>query len=233
MSDGYVDYNEVSEYGRPLVSALSLLVGQSEFVDVVKLAAFVSSKVDDVETELQKARNDRSELRGERSDTAETEEAVRDVVTRFYHHLRSLPKSTHFDFNAFFPGNVMGDLSAMKPADLERKAADTLRGFDTDKNKTIAGFATWKVELNDTRLALSDALAGKGDATGKAFVATATLIEARKSFLHAYNKVAKPIVRGLLNQLGRGKELPLFFKDLAVNEGGNGLKATDESSEPG
>jgi len=231
--DTYIDYNEVSEYGRPLVSALALLVGLSEFVDAAKLAAFISSKVDAVETELQKARNDRSELRGERNDTAETDEAVRDTVTRFYHHLRSLPKSTNVDFNAFFPGNIMGDLSSMKPADLERKAADTLRGFDTDKNKTITSLATWKVELEDTRSALADALAGKGDATGKAFVATAALTDARKSFLHAYNKVAKPIVRGLLNQLGRGNELPLFFKDLAVNEEGRGLKDTNESTEPG
>ncbi|MBK9264014.1 MAG: hypothetical protein IPM54_29955 [Polyangiaceae bacterium] len=230
MADPYIDYREVSEYGRQFVSAVTPLAGQSELVDVVKLAALVSSAVDAVEAELQKATSDRSDLRGERTDTSEAAETVRDTVSRFYYHLRSLPKATVFDFEAFYPGQTMGDLSSMKPADLNAKAGEVLRGFDTDKNKNVAAFSTWKTELATAHQTLTNALAGKGNATGKSFVATAALVEARKTFLHRYNKVAKPIMRGLLAQLGREHELPLYFKDLAVNEGGK-AKAPNEPVE--
>ena len=225
MADGYVDYGEVSEYGRPFVTALAGLVGLSEFVDVTKLGAFVSSKVDAVETELQKARNDRSDVRDERGITAQAEETLRDTVTRFYHHLQSLPKTTNADVEAFFSGRVMGDIAAMKPADLVSKAADVLRGFDTEKNKVIAGLASWKTDIAAAWQNLADAIEGKGGAAGKAFLATAELVQARNDFLHAYNKVAKHIVRGLLNQLGRGDEMPLFFKDLAVHERGGSTQS--------
>ena len=73
--------------------------------------------------------------------------------------------------------------------------------------------------------ALSIAITGKGDASADAFVATAELIAARKNFLHVYNRVAKPIVRGVLAHLGREDEFPLFFKDLTVNEGGSSTPA--------
>ena len=115
----------------------------------------------------------------------------------------------------------MGDLGHLKPADLEAKAADVLRGFNTTKNKTITSLADWKTEIEAGRQTLANAISGKGSASGNAFVATAALIDARKNFLHAYNKVAKNIVRGLLAQLGRENEFHLFFKDLTVNEGGN------------
>jgi len=169
MADGYVDYGEVSEYGRPFVTALAGLVGLSEFVDVTKLGAFVSSKVDAVETELQKARNDRSDVRDERGITAQAEETLRDTVTRFYHHLQSLPRTTNADVEAFFSGRVMGDIAAMKPADLVSKAADVLRGFDTEKNKVIAGLASWKTDIAAAWQNLADAIEGKGGAAGKAF----------------------------------------------------------------
>ena len=188
--DTYIDYNEVSEYGRNFVKTSTPFVGLSELVNVAKLSGLVASKVDAVEAELQNARNDRSELRDERGGTSDAEEEVRETVSRFYFHLRSLPKTTSFDFDGFFPGKIMGDLSGMKPADLLAKAADVLRGFDTPKNKTIAGFASWQSELAAAHQSLADALAGKGNATGKAFVATAALIQARKDFLHAYNKIA-------------------------------------------
>lgn len=220
--DNYIDYREVSEYGRNLTSGLAKLVGLCEFVDVEKLRGIVDAKVDAVEAELQKARNDRTELHGERVGTHAAEEPVRDVVSRFFYFLRSLPKDTDIDTVAFFPGNVMGDLSALKPADLQAKAADVLRGFDTDKNKGKTPLIPWKTDIDTARLTLENAITGKGDATGKSFVATAALSNARKDFLHVYNKVAKHVVRGVLNHLDRSTEMPLFFKDLAVNEGGGG-----------
>jgi hypothetical protein len=227
MTDRYIDYNEVSEYGRPLVTALTSLAGQSDIVDTSKLGAIVSAAIDAVEAELQKATGDRSDLRGERTGTTEAADTVRDTINRFYHYLRSLPKTTTFDFDAFFPGQNMGDLASLKPADLQGKASAILRGFDTDTNKNVTILSTWKTEIDTVRQTLSGALAGKGDATGKSFVATAALIDARKNFLHAYNKIAKPIVRGLLAQLNRENELPLFFKDLAVNEGGKTKTSTE------
>lgn len=219
--DRYIDYREVSEYGKHFLDTLPSLAGKSELVDVPKLGALVSNAVNAVETELQKTTGGKSDLRDERSETVEAAATVRDSLTRFYHYLRSLPKSTDLDFDALYPGQTMGDLGHLKPADLEAKAADVLRGFNTPKNKTIASLADWKTEIESGRQTLSDAVSGKGNASGNAFVATAALIDARKNFLHVYNKVAKNIVRGVLAQLGRENEFHLFFKDLTVNEGGN------------
>jgi hypothetical protein len=142
-------------------------------------------------------------------------------VSRFYYSLRSLPKTTDFDFDALFPGHTMGDLASLKPADVVAKADAVLRGFDNSKNKAIADFAKWKNEIETTRQTLSDALSGKGNASGKSFVATTALVEARNNFLRAYNKVAKPALRALLAQVGRENELHLYFKDLTVYEGGH------------
>ena len=59
MPDTYIDYDEVSEYGRNLVSALTPLDGKSTLVNVANLAALVTTNVDVVENELQQARHDR------------------------------------------------------------------------------------------------------------------------------------------------------------------------------
>ena len=41
-------------------------------------------------------------------------------------------------------------------------------------------------------------------------------------------------MRGLLNELGRGNEMSLLFKDLAMNEGGKtGAAAAEEADETG
>lgn len=220
MVDRYIDYDEVSEYGKHFIHQLPSLAGQSDLVNLAKLDALVSNAISAVEIELQKTSGDRSDLRGERVGTVEATLALRDCMSRFYYFLRSLPASTPVDFQAFFAGNTMGDLGNLKPADLEAKAADVLRGFDATQNKGLSALTPWKSEIANARQTLFEALAGKGNATGKAFVATAALVDARKNFLQAYNKVAKPIVRGLLAQLGRENEYTLFFKDLTVNEGG-------------
>ena len=220
MADRYIDYDEVSEYGKHFLNALPSLNGQSNLVDLAKLDALVSNAVHAVETELQKTKSDRSSLRGEREGTSGAADSLRDTIARFYHYLRSLPKTVDIDFNAFFPGQTMGEVANLKPADLASKAADILRGFDTPKNKSANVLLVWKTELDAAKTALSEAIAGKGGAAGDSFVATAALINARHDFLHVYTKVAKPIVRGLLAHLEREGELALFFKDLTVNEGG-------------
>lgn len=232
MADRYIDYGEVSEYGKQFLKLLPALAGQSELVDVDKLGALVSSAMLAVETELQNATDDRSDLRGGRTETTEATATLRDTVSRFYYHLLSLPKTTDFDFDALFPGQTMGDLGHLKPADLVSKAADVLRGFNNEKNKSVAALASWKTELTTAHQTLSDAISGKSKTSGKAFVATAALVEKRKNFLHAYNKVAKPILRGLLAQLNRENEYELFFKDLTVNEGGHANPPTEPAPEP-
>lgn len=220
MADRYIDYDEISEYGRHFLEALPSLAGKSNLVDLAKLDSLVTSAMQNVESELQKTTGDRSSLRGERSDTSIATNSLRDVLTRFYYFLKSVPGQNSFDFEALFPGKTMGDLGHLKPADLESKAADVLRGFETSANQSLAMFAPWKSEIDTARQTLSNALAGKGNATGKSFVATASLVQARKDFLHAYNKIAKPILRGVLASLNRENEWPLFFKDLTVSEDG-------------
>lgn len=226
MADRYIDEGEVSEYGRHFATEAKKLVGASELVDVEKLSARVLGAVEAVETEVAKARSQRSEVRTERGGTSEAEEALRDVVTRFHAYLRSLPKGTSFDFEAFYPGKNLGEVAALKPSDLKAKAADVLRGFDVPRNAGLDAFASWKQEIAAAHEALDGALSGKSGATNRSMTATAGLAAARAQFLKTYNQVAKPIVRGMLNELGRGEELRLFFKDLAVQEGkargGNG-----------
>jgi hypothetical protein len=232
MADRYIDYDEVSEYGRHAATEIKKLEGLSDIVNVALLVSRVLGAVENVETELKKARSERSDLRAERGSTADAEEGVRDIVGRFYYHLRSLPKSVDFDFDAFYQGKNLGDLASLKPADLRAKAASVLHGFDTAKNKSVAGFASWKQDITTAHQAIDDTLTGKGGAQNRAFVATASLVAAREKFLQIYNGVAKPIVRGLLNDLGRGEEYRLFFRDLTVNEGAKSKNGEPDAGAP-
>lgn len=141
------------------------------------------------------------------------------MVERFYYHLLSLPVSTGVDVDAFFPGKTLGNLSKLKPADLAGKADQVLLGFAAKSNTGIAGLAKWQSAIDEARTALGHALKNKQSARGTSVTATAGLIAARERFIGLYNGVAKPLVRGLLNELGRPKELELFFLDLQVNEG--------------
>ncbi|MDI1449603.1 hypothetical protein [Polyangium sp. 6x1] len=234
MVDRHIDDREVSEYGRHFATEAKKLVEASELVDVAKVIARVLGAVEAVETEVAKAKAQRSEVRTERGGTAEAEETARDVVTRFHAYLRSLPKGTSFDFEAFYPGKNLGDVAALKPADLVAKAADVLRGFDVARNAGLDAFAPWKQEIAAAHAALDGALSGKSGAANRSVTATAGLAAARAHFLKTYNQVAKPIVRGVLNELGRGEELRLFFKDLAVQEGrGRGGNAGEEAGTEG
>lgn len=218
MPDRYIDDNEVSEYGGHAAREIKKLAGLSELVDATKLAARVASAVGDVEVEVAKARGEKNELRDGRGATSGAEEACADVVTRFYHHLRSLPRSVDFSFDAFYEGQLLGDVAKLKPADLRAKAAYILSGFDAPKNKNVAAFAAWKSDIAAAHDALNDALSGKGSAQNRTYAATAGLVAARERFLQVYNGVAKPLVRGLLNDVGRGGEYRDFFRDLTAQE---------------
>lgn len=229
MPDRYIDYDEVPEYGRPLATELVKLKGASTIVNTEILAQRILASVEAVETELQKARSDRSDLRGERTGTEDAETDAREIINRFFHHLHSLPRSASFDFEAFYPGKNLGDISRMKPADLRAKAKEVLDGFEAPKNKPVTAFADWKKDIGDAHDALDAALTGKGSAKTKSFVATASLVAARQAFLHLYNRIAKPIVRGLLADLGREEEYRQFFGDLTANESAGGK---EESNEP-
>lgn len=232
MADRYIDYDEVSEYGRHFVSEAKKLEGLSDLINVALLAKRVLEAVEAVEGELYKARGERSDLRGERGSTAEAEEEVRDVVGRFYYHLRSLPKSVDFDFEAFFAGKNLGDLTKLKPADLRAKAASVLHGFDVAKNKAIAPFGAWKNDITAAHQTIDDALTGKGGAQTRAFVANASLVSARDRFLKVYNGLAKPLVRAVLTEVDRPDEYRLFFRDLTVNESPARTKGSDSSETP-
>jgi len=219
MPDKYIDYDEVSEYGGHAAREIKKLSGSSDLVDADKLADKLADSVAAVESETAIARGQKNELRDKRGSTEDAYEEARDVVTRFYYHLRSLPTSVDFNFDAFYEGQTLGDTSKLKPADLRAKAGYILSGFDAPKNKSITTFASWKADISAAHDALNDALNGKGGAKKKTFVATASLIAAREKFLAFYHGVAKPLVRGLLNDVGRESEYKEIFRDLLVNEG--------------
>jgi hypothetical protein len=233
MTDRYIDYFEVSEYGNNFCQQAVTLVGASDLCAVDKVIARVLGAVLAVEAERDKAGMKRSALRTGRGDTAAAEEQLRGQIRRFYHHLHSLPETVVFDFEAFFPGKQLNDLTHLKSADLQGRAADVLRGFNAEINKPVADFASWRKDLEAAHAALAEALGGKGGAVTNAVVATSALIKARSRFLEVYNGVAKPMIRGVLNDLGRGDQMRLFFKDLAVNEGGRkGGGAEEEAPTP-
>jgi hypothetical protein len=112
----------------------------------------------------------------------------------------------------------LGNVSQMKPADLAQKAGEILRGFAAPANASLPDGAAWKARIENARAALVAALADKETTSAAAIQATQGLTAAREAFLVAYNGVAKRIVLGLLASLDRKDELPLFFKDLQVNE---------------
>jgi hypothetical protein len=233
MADNYIDYFEVSEYGNHFVSEAKKLSGLSKLVDIDALRARVQSAVDEVNGELQNAGIQRSDLRCGRDTTAQAVPLLRDALERFYHHLLSLPVSAGIDVDAFFPGKTLGNLSRLKPADLAAKADQVLHGFATKSNGGVAGLTKWQSAIEDARSALGRALKGKHSARGASVTATAGLLAARERFVGLYSGVAKPLVRGLLSELGRAKELDLFFVDLQVNEGSPRKRGVDPSSPTG
>lgn len=237
MADDYIDYFEVGEYGGGFVDAAAPLVGASDLVDVAFLRARVAGAVARVNGELEKVGMKRSDLRAGRGSTGDAAEAARREIERFWHHLQTLDDGAPADVEAFFPGRKLGALAALKPADVQSRMRDVLRGFTAPGNASLPGRQTWEPRLTAARDALDAALSGKGAARAGKAQGTADLIEAREDFLRVYNRIAKPAMRALLAELGREAELKLYFPDLTANEatrkGSSGEEAEGAPAEAG
>lgn len=217
MADRYIDYGEVSEYGRHSAQMVRTLVGASPLVDMEYLAQRLLAAVADVETELTRTAGHGSSFRMGRVDSDQATQRLRDRLRRFFHHLQTLPRE-QIDFEAFFAGAKLGGVHRLKPEDLVSRADEVMRGFAVPANAGLEGAATWRAALQEARDELDASFYGKLRAWGDNAVATADMMAARERFLDLYNGVAKPLVRGVLRDLGRVDEYRRFFRDLQVNE---------------
>lgn len=228
MSDNYINYLEVDEYGTHFVSTAASLVGASPLVNVQELLDLVQAKTNAVNTELEKAGIQRSALRQGSSNTQTASEDAKAEINRFWSYLQSLEPGVPVDVEAFFKGAKQGSLAGLKPADIKGKLIEVLAGFAADANKNLPDGAKWQTRLSAARDALSGLNAGT--VRSASIAATAELRDAREDFLTAYNGVAKRVVLGLLILLGRKDEYAHFFKDLQVNEAG-GMAKEDTAKE--
>ncbi|EYF00091.1 hypothetical protein [Chondromyces apiculatus] len=218
MADSYIDYFEVDEYGTGFLTALTRLEEEADLLNVTALRDLVQGAVTRVNQELQSAGIQRSDLRGQRVSVDEAAERGRKEIERFHGYLTSLDDSATADKEAFFRGMKVGLMSKFKPADVNAKLNELVRGFEVAANATLPERAARLARLTQARDTLHEALSGKGMSYAFKLKTTANLTEAREAFLVAYNQVAKPVIRGQLARLGREKEMRDFFPDLRVNE---------------
>jgi hypothetical protein len=216
--DRYIDYREVSQYGRYFFERVAELIGLSPLVDVEALRQLVLAAVVAVEAGMLGTDTQKSSLRTERGGTEASGETLADVLRRFYLYLQSLPPQVSYDLAAFFPSGRIGPVGSLKAEDLLSRADDVLRGFAMPANASLPDTATWQVEITVARANLAGAISGKLGAAQGASGATESLGQARERFLHVYLKVARPLIRGLLAELGRAHELRRFFRDMQVQE---------------
>lgn len=222
MADEYIDYWEIGEYTDHFVARAEALVGASKLVDVALLRTEVRARAERVAAELKRAGITRSKKRGGSGDVEAATARGRKVIDRFWNHLGSLDdEEVRFDLAAFFPGEKLGALAALKPADVKAKLSSVLHGFAVPDNAKLSEHASWKKKITSALEDLVAALEGRLDAHGDVSQANTQLITARAEFLAYYNGVAKPLLRGLLNSVGRGAEYEQFFGDLLVNETGS------------
>lgn len=217
--DPYIDYDEVSVYGRYFYRHSESLIGLSELVAVPKVRVLVLTRTETVETEYQLVAVPRSAERTGRSSVGEASDEMREGMRRYYFFLQSLPASVRIDPAAFFASGKLGRISQQKPEDLLSQADGVLRGFAVPASAALPEAEQWRRDLTAARNALDAAIHGKLGAVNGASASTGSLIQARESFLVAYNKVAKPLIRGLLAEFGREHEMRRYFRDLQVNEG--------------
>lgn len=231
MADTYIDYLECREYGNHLLSAVPALMGKSPLVDIAALIALVQSSTAAVSAELDKQGAEKSGTRVNRAEVEAKRNGLLTAIGKFYSYLDSLDESIIFDMGAFFEGGVKGDLGKLKPADLVERNTRLMAGFDAPQNATIPNADAWKSKLQTSENQLTAALTGKSTSESGQVRATHELIEARQSFLKVYQRIAKPLVRAVLVSLEREHEMPLFFKDLAVNEGGGSKEGGEQGPE--
>jgi hypothetical protein len=206
------------------------LSGLYPAVEVAVLAAEVEQAAARVVQERERAGVTRSSLRSGRGSTEANVSELRDTLQRFFNHLGALhPKKVSLDIEAFFPGKVAGALGRLKASDLAAKGASVLVGFGAPIHANLPGRAEWEREIREAQQALSAALDQRGEQQSTSGNVSAALKQARLAFLNLYNGVAKPLVRGLLQRLGRADEYKVFFKDLQVNE--SGPASRDEADE--
>lgn len=231
MADNYIDYLECREYGGHFVIKAAALTGQSPLADIPALISLVQSHTAAVSAELDKQGAEKSGTRVNRADVEAKRLALFTVISKFYSYLDSLDESIPFDLNAFFEGGLKGDLGKLKPADLVEKNVRLIAAFAVPPNASIPNADAWKTKLQSAEDQLTAALTGKSSASDGQVRATRELIEARRAFLRVYNQIAKPIVKAVLTSLNREHEMPLFFKDLAVNEEGGAKQDVDAKPE--
>jgi hypothetical protein len=217
MADRYIDYFEVSEYGSYFVTEAAALVGASELVNIAVLRQRVSAAVEAVVVELEKIGIRRSDLRIGQADVDAAVPAVRKELERFYNFLGGLEDEAEIDRESFFPGDRLGNLASLKPADLLARLDEVLLGFLVPANAGIPERDKRKAKLESVRKTLADALGSSSANTNRVISATAGLATARERFLGLYNGVAKPLVRAMLADLGRADEYTRFFLDLQVD----------------
>lgn len=219
MADEHIDYGECGEYAAHFCAEAKGLIGATPLVDVEALIALVKATAHAVATELAKQTSMTSAARDDRGKVEASTEAGRQEVTRFYTYLGSLDADVQHDKRAFFPGGKRGDVSKLKPADMQKKLAQVLSGFAAKSNEELPDASKWQPRIQKAHDDLAKAIELKTGSVGTKIVHTKELVAARKAFLSAYTSVAKPLVRGILAQLGRDeKEIRLYFKDLTVQD---------------
>jgi len=228
MADDYIDFDEVFEYGEHAVLRGKKLEGAHPIVAMDHVGAILQQKIDKLAEVLGLAGIKRSDLRGGSTGRGNAAQEGREELRRFWNFILSLnPKEAPYDIGAFFKDGKLGSLAALKADDVKAKVASVLLGFGVPANANFPNATTWKAALTARLDALSGAASGHTGALAEKLASTGDLEKARLDFLGYYNGVAKPVVRALLNLLGRGDEYRSFFKDLTVNEG----PARDEGPE--
>lgn len=218
MADTYISYIEVDEYATHFLSTAAGLVGASPLLDMQWLLDHVKGRYEQVNAELEKAGVKRSALQDGAGERESGVQDAREELSRFWNYLGSLDKDVKVNKGAFFEGEKLGPVAALKAADLKGKLNRALDGFSADANKNLPDAGKWQGKLAAARDALGQAADTVGEARGESIQATVALQAAREAFLRAYNGVAKRMVLGLLTLLGREGEYASFFKDLQVNE---------------
>ncbi len=218
MGDKYIDYDEVEEYGGHLSTMVPRLFGVSPLVNMEAVKAEVDAKVAAVQVELEKAGLVRSVVRGAAGDIEEQTAKGKKLIEQFFNYLGALDEDVPVDREAFFPGGNKGELSRLTASSAAARMAGILRGFAVPSNAALPEGASWKARFEQARAGLVQTSGDRGGARGDSIVATAELVAARDGFVKFYNGVAKRLVLGALNHVGRAGEYKLFFKDLQVTE---------------
>jgi hypothetical protein len=225
MADTYFDVQEVSEYGEYFYNESQKLEGLSEIFVIRELRTILRTALDAFYHERGAAAGS---LDGVRKEAKLATEESREVLGRFFSFLNSL-KAGSVDKDAFFKSGKLGDLSRVKPAEVQTRLETVLLGFEA--NQQFKDRDDWKKELTTSLSTLKLSLDTKHSKRADTARSTALKSVAYAHFLVVYNQVAKSAVAGLLAQLSRASEYPLFFKDLQVKETSSDKKKQKQAAQ--